>query len=145
MSKFIDPTAFAKLDRFLLRMKMGVGKSTPKEKCYDPNDTSLTFVDEDDDLDFLCEGFASPRAQMSCGHAVTPMSLTNWCLKQLEEGQRKFVCGVCGCNAVWDYKEVEKMALLTPEEIQHFKKMRTINAAVTRKCPGCKSSVPRQN
>uniref|UniRef100_A0A3Q2THQ2 RING-type domain-containing protein n=1 Tax=Fundulus heteroclitus TaxID=8078 RepID=A0A3Q2THQ2_FUNHE len=145
MSKFIDHTAFAKLDRFLLRMKMGVGKSTPKEKCYDPSDTSLTFVDGDDDLDFLCEGFASPRAQMSCGHAVTPMSLTNWCLKQLEEGQRKFVCGVYGCNTVWHYKEVEKMALLTPEEIQHFKKMRTINAAVTRKCPGCKSPVVRQN
>ncbi|XP_036002259.1 uncharacterized protein DDB_G0292642-like isoform X2 [Fundulus heteroclitus] len=93
----------------------------------------------------LCEGFASPRAQMSCGHAVTPMSLTNWCLKQLEEGQRKFVCGVYGCNTVWRYKEVEKMALLTPEEIQHFKKMRTINAAVTRKCPGCKSPVARQD
>lgn len=140
-----DPSPFAALDRFLLRMKMGSSTSTSKEKCYDPNDSSLKFVDGEDELDFLCEGFTSRRAQMSCGHAVTPTSLTNWCLKLLEEGQSKFVCGVFGCDAVWPYEEVCKMALLTPEEIKHFSKMRKLNAAVSRRCPGCKSSVARKD
>ncbi|XP_038126365.1 E3 ubiquitin-protein ligase RNF19A-like [Cyprinodon tularosa] len=139
----IDASPFAVLDRFLQRKKMGSATSTSPEKCYDPKDTSLKFVDGEDELDFLCEGFSSLRAQMSCGHAVTPTSLTKWCLKQLEEGQSRFVCGVC--NARWHYEEVQKMALLSPEERKYFKKMRSLNAAVTRKCPGCMSSVARQN
>ncbi|XP_039996360.1 probable E3 ubiquitin-protein ligase ARI8 [Xiphias gladius] len=55
------------------------------EKCYDPRDTTLRFVDREDELDFLCEGFKSRRALMSCGHAVTPMSLTNWCRRLLNQ------------------------------------------------------------
>ncbi|GLD58491.1 probable E3 ubiquitin-protein ligase ARI8, partial [Lates japonicus] len=56
-----------------------------REKCYDPRDSTLIFVDREDELDFLCEGFRSRRALMSCGHAVTPMSLTNWCRRLLEQ------------------------------------------------------------
>lgn len=33
----------------------------------------------------LCEGFDSPRARMSCGHVVTPMSLTKWCEELLKQ------------------------------------------------------------
>lgn len=33
----------------------------------------------------LCEGYTSRRARMSCGHTVTPMSLTVWCQRQLDE------------------------------------------------------------
>lgn len=33
----------------------------------------------------LCEDYESLRATMSCGHAVTPMSLTAWCRRQLDE------------------------------------------------------------
>lgn len=33
----------------------------------------------------LYEDFKSLRALMSCGHAVTPMSLTNWCLSLLNQ------------------------------------------------------------
>uniref|UniRef100_A0A3Q2PQP2 RING-type domain-containing protein n=1 Tax=Fundulus heteroclitus TaxID=8078 RepID=A0A3Q2PQP2_FUNHE len=113
----------------------GLNKSTPQRKCYDPKDPSLKFVDREDDLDFLCEDFASPRAEMSCGHAVTPTSLTNWCLKLLEDGKNSFVCGASGCNAVWPYEEVCKMALLTTEEMK----------VCFIKCPGCKSPVARQN
>lgn len=32
-----------------------------------------------------CWGYNSPRAEMSCGHAVTPQSLTDWCFKQLDD------------------------------------------------------------
>ncbi|XP_007551445.1 E3 ubiquitin-protein ligase RNF19B-like [Poecilia formosa] len=137
----IDPSPYTALDRSLLRKKMG--SSASKEKCYDPKDSTLKFVDGDDDMDFLCEGFKSRRAQMSCGHTVTPMSLTKWCLQQLEEGKSKFSCG--SCKAAWPFEEVCKMALLTPEEKKNFEKMMKINSAVSRKCPGCKSFVVKQD
>ncbi|XP_026208886.1 ankyrin repeat and IBR domain-containing protein 1-like [Anabas testudineus] len=119
----------------------------PREKCYDPQDTTLTFVDREDELDFLCEGFSSPRALMSCGHAVTPTSLTNWCLRLLDEGESTFVCGQTGCNVEWPYEEVCKMALLTHKEKRHFEKTMAFNAArgYTKSCPGCTSSVVRTN
>ncbi|XP_049922555.1 uncharacterized protein LOC126403807 isoform X1 [Epinephelus moara] len=91
-----------------------------QEKCYDPGDTTLTFVDGDDDLDFLCDDFKSLRAKMSCGHAVTPMSLTNHCRRLLDEGECRFVCGLPRCDVEWTYEEVRKMALLTSEEMDYF-------------------------
>ncbi|XP_029026321.2 potential E3 ubiquitin-protein ligase ariadne-2-like, partial [Betta splendens] len=116
-----------------------------EEKHYDPNDPTLKFVETEDELDFLCEGFTSHRALMSCGHAVTPTSLTNWCLKLLDDGESRFVCGQTGCNVEWSYEEVCKMALLTPEEKKLFEKAMKSNAARanTRPCPGCESPVVR--
>ncbi|XP_067378746.1 uncharacterized protein [Channa argus] len=121
--------------------------TTAQEKCYNPYDPTLAFVDADDDLDFLCEGFQSRRALMSCGHAVTPMSLTNWCRRLLDEGKSHFVCGQSGCNIEWSFAEVCKMALLTPEEKEYFEKAMASNAArgSTKLCPKCKSSVVRKN
>ncbi|CAB1351551.1 unnamed protein product [Coregonus sp. 'balchen'] len=75
------------------------------EKSYDPGDRTLKFVNRqdditlDDDLDIL-------KAEMSCGHAVTPESLTRW-------GNQK-------CGVVWSYQEVRRVAALTAEEIQYF-------------------------
>ncbi|KAK2863047.1 hypothetical protein Q5P01_002580 [Channa striata] len=118
-----------------------------KEKCYNPHDPTLKFVDADDDLDFLCEDFQSRRALMSCGHAVTPMSLTNWCRRLLDEGKSTFVCGQSGCDVEWPFTEVCKMALLTPKEKKYFEKTMAFNAArgSTKLCPKCKSSVTRKN
>ncbi|XP_047465499.1 uncharacterized protein DDB_G0292642-like isoform X1 [Mugil cephalus] len=117
------------------------------EKCYDPRDPTLRFVDGEDDLDFLCEGFKSPRALMSCGHAVTPMSLTKWCDTLLKQGKSRFVCGQPNCNVEWSFKEVCKMALLTPEEKKYFKEILALNYfrenIETKPCPGCTSSVVR--
>ncbi|KAK2863048.1 hypothetical protein Q5P01_002581 [Channa striata] len=95
----------------------------------------------------LCEGFQSLRALMSCGHAVTPMSLTNWCRRLLEQGESRFVCGQSGCDVEWPFTEVCKMALLTPEEKEYFEKNMASNAArgSTKLCPGCQSPVVRQN
>ncbi|XP_047456791.1 probable E3 ubiquitin-protein ligase ARI7 [Mugil cephalus] len=122
-------------------------KSSKKEKCYDPNDPTLRFVDGDDDMDFLCEDYKSRRALMSCGHSVTPMSLTNWCRYLLDKGESSFVCGQTGCNAVWPFDEVCKMALLTPEEIHYFEDTLFHRVAKdyldVKSCPGCKSSVIR--
>uniref|UniRef100_A0A3Q4I8T6 RING-type domain-containing protein n=1 Tax=Neolamprologus brichardi TaxID=32507 RepID=A0A3Q4I8T6_NEOBR len=116
-------------------------KLTFKMKRYNPEDPTLTFVDRDDEMDFLCEDFKSLRALMSCGHAVTPMSLTKWCRRLLDQGESKFVCGQTGCDAEWSFEEVCKMALLTPEEIEYFEKK--IFYLCTIFCPGCKSSVLR--
>uniref|UniRef100_A0AAQ5ZC63 RING-type domain-containing protein n=1 Tax=Amphiprion ocellaris TaxID=80972 RepID=A0AAQ5ZC63_AMPOC len=124
-------------------------QATKQEKCYDPGDKTLKFVDGEDVLDFLCEDFKSPRAQMSCGHAVTPTSLTNWCLRQLDQGDSRFVCGQFGCSVEWPYVEVCKMALLTPKEKKYFKQTLAFNAArenfLIKACPGCKSPVMRTN
>ncbi|XP_055012342.1 potential E3 ubiquitin-protein ligase ariadne-2-like isoform X2 [Boleophthalmus pectinirostris] len=117
------------------------------EKCYNPNDNTLTFVDGDDDMDFLCIGYKSLRARMSCGHTVTPTSLTDWCLRQLEEGSTRFKCGKC--EGEWTYEEVCKMALLTLEEEKDFDSKLFKNAANVhlnvKLCPGCKCLVVREN
>uniref|UniRef100_A0A3B3C626 RING-type domain-containing protein n=1 Tax=Oryzias melastigma TaxID=30732 RepID=A0A3B3C626_ORYME len=119
------------------------------EKSYNLHDKTLRFVDREDEMDFLYEEFASPRAEMSCGHAVTPMSLTNWCRRLLEEGKSKFVCGQPNCNKEWPYVEVRKMALLTPEEREYFESTMAQNAAReyfnSKTCPGCKFSVTRKD
>ncbi|KAI3376348.1 hypothetical protein L3Q82_016832 [Scortum barcoo] len=125
----------------------GCTRTTEEEKCYDPRDPTLIFVDREDELDFLCNDYKSLRALMSCGHAVTPMSLTDWCHWQLDEGESKFVCGQTGCDVEWPFDEVCKMALLTPEEIEDFEKKVFNNAAKdffdVKACPGCKSLVMR--
>lgn len=95
---------------------------TGEEKCYDPNDTTLTFVEGEDDMDFEGRDYKSLRARMSCGHSVTPMSLTSWCHHLLDQGESRFVCGQPDCNAEWSHEEVCKMALLTPAEIKYFEK-----------------------
>ncbi|CAI5669056.1 unnamed protein product [Oreochromis niloticus] len=122
---------------------------TKQEKCYDPHDQTLKFVDREDDLDFLCEGFKSLRAQMSCGHAVTPTSLTNWCRRLLDQGESRFVCGGSGCSAEWTFAEVFKMALLTPQENANFRRTLAFNAArqthTSKLCPGCRSTVVRED
>ncbi|XP_045898806.1 probable E3 ubiquitin-protein ligase ARI5 [Micropterus dolomieu] len=125
----------------------GRSLTTEREKCYDPRDRTLTFVNGDDDLDFLCEDFKSLRAKMSCGHAVTPMSLTNWCRRLLDQGECRFVCGQTDCHVEWPFEEVCKMALLTKEEMEYFEKTLFRNVAQdyldVKVCPGCKSRVVR--
>ncbi|XP_034412462.1 E3 ubiquitin-protein ligase RNF19B-like [Cyclopterus lumpus] len=121
--------------------------SPPRERCYDPHDATLTFVDGEDDLDFLCADYKSLRARMSCGHAVTPTSLINWCHRLLDKGECTFVCAQTDCDVKWPFEEVCKMALLTPEEMEDFEKKLFQNAAKdsldVKCCPGCKSRVMR--
>ncbi|XP_042258105.1 probable E3 ubiquitin-protein ligase RNF144A-A [Thunnus maccoyii] len=119
-------------------------KETEKEKeCYDPEDSTLRFVDREDEMDFLYNDYTSRRALMSCGHAVTPMSLTDWCRRLLDQGESRFKCGQTRCNVEWSYEEVRKMALLTPEEMKEFEKKMFNNSKDAKSCPGCKSRVMR--
>ncbi|XP_062300436.1 uncharacterized protein LOC134005529 [Scomber scombrus] len=113
---------------------------TNEEKCYNPKDSTLRFVDREDEMDFLYIDYKSLRALMSCGHSVTPMSLTDWCRRLLDQGKSRFVCGQADCNAEWSFEEVRKMALLTPEEMKEFQKKMFNNS---KDCPGCNSSVER--
>ncbi|XP_051285274.1 uncharacterized protein LOC127379560 [Dicentrarchus labrax] len=126
---------------------MSSNMTTEREKCYDPQDKTLTFINGEDDLDFLCIGYKSLRAKMSCGHAVTPMSLTDWCRRLLDKGECRFVCGQTGCDVEWPFEEVCKMALLTPKEVKYFEKQLFSRAARdyldAKFCPGCRSYVVR--
>uniref|UniRef100_A0A3Q3WW68 RING-type domain-containing protein n=1 Tax=Mola mola TaxID=94237 RepID=A0A3Q3WW68_MOLML len=118
------------------------------EKRYDPKDTSLKFVNKPDAIDPL-------RAEMSCGHAVTPESLTGWCRSLLDKGQYKFMCPglkegtVQRCNAVWPYDEVRRLAVLTAEEMQYFEeniaRMAAAEFCEFKMCPGCKTYVERED
>ncbi|KAK5614869.1 hypothetical protein CRENBAI_010626 [Crenichthys baileyi] len=104
--------------------------STPgqDEKRFDPRDTTLKFVNRPDDLDPMPpeEGDQGLCAEMSCGHAVTPQSLTGWCRSLLDQGQYKFKCPALEkdtlhqCGALWSYQEVRRLAVLTAAEMQHF-------------------------
>ncbi|XP_070785992.1 probable E3 ubiquitin-protein ligase RNF144A-A isoform X1 [Enoplosus armatus] len=128
-----------------------------EEKRYDPRDTTLKFVNRPDDLDPLPpeEGDECLRAEMSCGHAVTPESLTGWCRSLLDQGQYTFKCPalkdgtLAKCDAVWPYQEVRRLAVLTTEEMQYFEE-RTARLAATKycefkTCPGCKTCVERED
>ncbi|XP_026208138.1 probable E3 ubiquitin-protein ligase ARI7 isoform X2 [Anabas testudineus] len=127
------------------------------EKRYDPGDTTLKFVNRPDDLDPLPpdEGDQCLRAEMSCGHAVTPESLTGWCRSLLDQGQYKFKCPALKkdtlqkCEEVWSYQEVRRLAVLTAEEMQYFEESMARLAAAEycdfKSCPGCKTFVERED
>ncbi|XP_044197463.1 probable E3 ubiquitin-protein ligase ARI5 [Thunnus albacares] len=128
-----------------------------EEKRYDPRDTTLKFVNRPDDLDPLPpeEGDQGLRAEMSCGHAVTPESLTGWCRSLLDQGQYKFKCPALKdgtlhkCDAEWSYQEVRRLAVLTAEEMQYFEENIARLAATEycefKTCPGCKTCVERED
>ncbi|XP_071765234.1 E3 ubiquitin-protein ligase DDB_G0292642 [Centroberyx gerrardi] len=128
-----------------------------EEKRYDPRDTTLKFVNRPDDLDPLPpeEGDVCLRAEMSCGHAVTPESLTGWCRSLLDQGQYKFKCPAIEadtyekCDAEWSYQEVRRLAVLTAEEMQHFEENMARLAAAeyceVKSCPGCNTYVERDD
>lgn len=84
---------------------------------------------------------------MSCGHTVTPTTLTQWCQRQLDEDKTRLVCGCC--NAVWSFGEVCKMALLTQEQKKTFENKLFRNVVFKEEkaklCPGCSSYVMRED
>lgn len=125
-----------------------------QEKRYDRSDTTLRFVTRRDDIT-LDDDPDTLRAEMSCGHAVTPQSLTGWCRSLLDQGQYKFTCPAVAedtldkCGAEWSYTEIRKLAVLTAEEQAHFEETMAMLAAAEyceyKTCPGCQSFVERQD
>ncbi|XP_014899694.1 E3 ubiquitin-protein ligase dbl4-like isoform X2 [Poecilia latipinna] len=136
-----------------------MNSSDQDEKGYDPHDATLSFVDRPDDLDppFSDDDDEDQglRAEMSCGHAVTPQSLTGWCRSLLDQGQYKFKCPALKdgtlhkCDALWSYQEVRRLAVLTAAEIQHFEENMARLAATEycdfKSCPGCSSYIERED
>ncbi|KAL0970203.1 hypothetical protein UPYG_G00238690 [Umbra pygmaea] len=122
-----------------------------QERCYDPRDTTLKFVNRKDDI--TGDDYESLRAEMSCGHAVTPESVKGWCSELLRRNQFIFTCPAeingMTCGKEWPYHEVCKMALLTTKEMEEFElTMADLFLNLTgeiKKCPGCKSYVKRKN
>ncbi|XP_055359088.1 uncharacterized protein LOC114847053 isoform X2 [Betta splendens] len=91
---------------------------------------------------------------MSCGHAVTPDSLTLWCRSQLQKGIYQFKCpaiteGVKQCNKPWSYQEVRRLADLSVDEMQEFEdRIAHLAAAQSweiQPCPQCNTSVERKD
>ncbi|XP_017327077.1 E3 ubiquitin-protein ligase RNF19B [Ictalurus punctatus] len=124
------------------------------EKRHDPRDSTLTFVDRADEIT-LDDDPNTQRIEMSCGHAVTPESLTAYCRSLLDQAVYTFVCPAITddnnkkCGAEWKYMEVRRIALLTEEEQSHFEETMAELAAAKyceyNQCPSCSSYVERQD
>ncbi|XP_035285176.1 uncharacterized protein LOC118233487 [Anguilla anguilla] len=112
--------------------------------------------DLDDDLSIL-------RAELPCGHAVRPESMTEWFIFGVDldltlsghsaafQGKTTFRCpalkdGNTSCDAELPYHVVRKFALLTPEEQRHFEQVLGNTACADyRACPGCKMFLERED
>ncbi|XP_059804314.1 uncharacterized protein DDB_G0292642-like [Hypanus sabinus] len=120
----------------------------------DSIDYRLKFVKRPDEI----TGDDDPnvyRVEMSCGHTVDPISLTEWCRIRISEGHFKFHCPAViddtneGCGKEWSYLEVCRHALLSVEERQDFEeKLATLAASSYceyKQCPRCRSYVGRKD
>ncbi|KAG5846239.1 hypothetical protein ANANG_G00147690 [Anguilla anguilla] len=146
-------SAVSRHSAYLTADRMTTEQQEP-EKRYDPADRTLRFVTRPDDIT-LDDDPDSLRAEMSCGHAVTPQSLTAWCRSLLDQGQYVFRCPALRdgtlqkCGAQWTYQEVRKLAVLTATEQRHFEVTLAALAAAEycecKTCPGCQTSVERKN
>ncbi|XP_047447929.1 uncharacterized protein LOC125012182 [Mugil cephalus] len=127
-----------------------------EEKSYDPLDATLTLVNRSNDLDPLSsdDEDSSLKAEMSCGHAVTPESLTQYCRSQLDQGNYQFRCPALLeddslCNEEWSYREVRRLADLNVEEMQYFEetiaRLAASKYSEVQSCPQCKTSVERKD
>ncbi|XP_059845575.1 uncharacterized protein DDB_G0292642-like isoform X2 [Hypanus sabinus] len=109
-------------------------------------------------LQILLSGDDDPnvyRVEMSCGHTVDPISLTEWCRSRISQGHFKFYCPAIidginkGCGKEWSYMEVCRHALLSVEERQDFEeKLATLAASSYyeyKQCPRCGSNVGRKD
>ncbi|XP_038126320.1 uncharacterized protein DDB_G0292642-like [Cyprinodon tularosa] len=133
---------------------MNIQEQDSPAKQYDPLDQTLKFVNREDEVVPGSSDSSSLRAEMSCGHAVTPDSLTIWCKNLLKQGQNKFRCpavveGTKQCNKLWSYQEVRRLADLNVDEMLYFEQ-EMANLSVSeycevQSCPKCKTSVERED
>ncbi|XP_033839503.1 uncharacterized protein DDB_G0292642-like [Periophthalmus magnuspinnatus] len=131
---------------------MSFAESEP-EKCYDPLDNTVPLVDGKDDLDPFSLDDGVLKARLSCGHVVSPESLTAACRAQLDEGNYKFKCpaliGERPCNSPLSYQEVRRLADLTVKEMQYFEeniaRLAAADYSDIERCPKCKTNIERKD
>ncbi|XP_028851631.1 E3 ubiquitin-protein ligase dbl4-like [Denticeps clupeoides] len=113
----------------------------------------LKFVKRRDDIT-LMDDPDSLKVEMSCGHAVAPETLTQWCDSVLDKGEYKFTCpalrdGTKMCGVTWPYEEVRRVLLLLGEGWNDFEERIVRKAASEyteyKPCPGCQSFIVRKD
>ena len=117
----------------------------------------MKFTDKPDCLDpFPPDPDAPKRVEMSCGHAVGPDTLTEYCRSLLKQHIFKFTCPAIidskrnkQCREEWEYTDVRLAALLTDDEMQYFESKMSEYAASQycdiKECPGCQSFTERRD
>ncbi|CAH1244597.1 UBB [Branchiostoma lanceolatum] len=100
------------------------------------------------------DGPYTPRAKMSCGHAITPDTLTTFCESLLTAGKYVFKCPYIDpiegkCRKEWPYLEVRRLAVLTADERKQFETKISDNylrkGRGIQDCPKCHSFCGRIN
>jgi len=102
------------------------------------------------------EDYLRPRGLMSCGHAVLPATLKEYCLHQLQFGKTEFRCPAIKnnsytdvCGRQWSYPEVRKMALLNDQERMIIELKLSQNALrkeeTVQECPSCGTFCERKS
>ncbi|XP_078619905.1 uncharacterized protein LOC144886928 isoform X2 [Branchiostoma floridae x Branchiostoma japonicum] len=96
----------------------------------------------------------TPRAKMSCGHAITPETLTTYCESLLSAGKYVFKCPYISpttvyCGKEWSYLEVRRLAVLNADEKKQFETKISDNylrkGMGIQECPKCHSMCERVN
>ncbi|CAH1228663.1 UBC [Branchiostoma lanceolatum] len=94
----------------------------------------------------------TPRAKMSCGHAITPETLTTYCESLLSAGKYIFKCPYISptgeyCGKEWSYLEVRRLAVLNADEKKQFETKISDNylrkGMGIQECPKCHSMCER--
>ncbi|XP_066282946.1 uncharacterized protein [Branchiostoma lanceolatum] len=95
----------------------------------------------------------TPRVRMSCGHAITPETLTIYCENLLKDGKYIFQCPHISettgehCGKEWPYPEVGDRAALPQEKRKKFEKGIAKNylriGMGIQRCPECRSYCER--
>nr|XP_033815136.1 probable E3 ubiquitin-protein ligase RNF217 isoform X2 [Geotrypetes seraphini] len=96
---------------------------------------------------------ACPKILMSCGHAVEPTNLTEYCQQKIENGNFTFTCPYLNdgeeCNKEWSYEEIRRNAFLSAKLREKFEEaiaLKTMNKIFhVKQCPQCYTFVERKN
>ncbi|XP_052797626.1 uncharacterized protein LOC128229837 [Mya arenaria] len=133
------------------RLRGGSEQTSVPPKLYD-EEVQLT---DKPDMFTLDDSEDGQRAEMPCGHAISPESLTAFCRSLLTAGRYEFRCPYKAsasdphCNAEWEYFTVKRLAVLTPEERKEFETKMAENylrkAVGIQDCPKCLSFCERRN
>ncbi|XP_029442748.1 probable E3 ubiquitin-protein ligase RNF217 [Rhinatrema bivittatum] len=96
---------------------------------------------------------ACPKILMSCGHAVDPKSLNDYCKYKIESEDFRFTCPTVtedgSCNKEWSYEEIRRNAFLSTKQKEMFEEviaLKTLEKSFEiKQCPRCYSYVERSN